>query len=115
MAFGENMIAARKKRGLSQEQLGEIVQIDKRIISRYETNKTIPSIEVARKIAEALRMSLDHLMGLSYSLFIDDPEMRKLLRDYDAMEEKDKLIVKKLLRAFRLYSQLENTQNSLAV
>ena len=49
MNFGEKLIEARKAKNLSQEDLGKLVSIDKRIISRYETNKTAPSIEVAKK------------------------------------------------------------------
>lgn len=114
MTFGERLIDARKKRKLSQEQLGELVNIDKRIISRYETDKTLPSIDVARKLAQALQVSLDFLTELDYSLFIDDPEMTKLLQGYGELSDEDKSTVKRLIRAFSVYSRIEHTQGQLA-
>jgi len=114
MIFGERLTEARKKKGFSQEHLGELIGVDKRIISRYETGKTEPSIEVARKLADALNVSLDHLTGLNHSLFIDDSEMTKLLKDYNSMPEDEKNTVKKLIKAFRFYNKVENAQTQLA-
>jgi transcriptional regulator with XRE-family HTH domain len=68
-AFGMKCARARK-----------MIDIDKRIISRYETDKTIPSIDVAKKIANALEFSLDYLTELDYSLYINDQEMTELLK-----------------------------------
>jgi len=114
MIFGERLTEARKKKGFSQERLGELIGVDKRIISRYETGKTEPSIEVARKLADALGVSLDHLTGLNNSLFIDDAEMTKLLKDYNSMPEDEKNTVKKLIKAFRFYNKVENAQTQMA-
>ncbi len=114
MTFGEQLIDIRKKKGLSQSDLGKLVGIDKRIISRYETNKTAPSIDVAKKLADALDISLDYLTGSNKSLFIDDPEMTNILRDYDTLNEDDKNTIKKVLKAFRFYSKIEETQQQLA-
>ena len=114
MTFGDRIITARKKRGFSQEKLGEVIGVDKRIISRYETGKTMPSIEVARKIAVALQVSLDHLTDLDYSLFIDDPEMTRLLKDYDNLPADHKTTIKKVLKAFRVYDQIEAAQSQLS-
>jgi ribosome-binding protein aMBF1 (putative translation factor) len=38
MTFGQKLIEARKNKGLSQEQLGKMIDVDKWIISRYEQN-----------------------------------------------------------------------------
>ena len=114
MTFGQKLIEARKTKGLSQEQLGKIINIDKRIISRYETDKTTPSIDVAKKIAGALEVSLDYLTELDYSLFIHDQEMTKLLRGYDNLKDEDKSTIKKIIRAFSFYSKIQDTQGDLA-
>lgn len=114
MTFGDKLIEARKNRELSQKKLGELVDIDKRIISRYETNKTLPSIDVAKKLADALHVSLDYLTGLDYSLFIDDQEMTKLLKGYDNLKDEDKSTIKKIIKAFSFYSRVQETQSGLA-
>ncbi len=110
VSFGEALSEARKKRGISQEELGIAVGIDKRIISRYENDKTVPSVDVAKKMADALETSLDKLTGLKHSLFIEDKEMTKLLKDYGKLNESDKSIIKRFLKAFSFYSKLEESQ-----
>ncbi len=115
MTFGKKLIEARKNKGLSQEQLGKMIDIDKRIISRYETDKTIPSIDVAKRIANALEVSLDYLTGLDYSLFIHDKEMTGLLKGYDNLKDEDKSTIKKIIRAFSFYSKVQETQKGMAV
>jgi transcriptional regulator with XRE-family HTH domain len=114
MTFGQKLIEARKNKSLSQEQLGKMIDIDKRIISRYETDKTIPSIDVAKKIASALEVSLDFLTELDYSLFIHDPELTKLLKGYDNLKEDDKNTIKKIIKAFSFYSKIQETQIGMA-
>ncbi|NJM14260.1 MAG: helix-turn-helix transcriptional regulator [Bacteroidales bacterium] len=115
MTFGERLTEARKNKGVSQEQLGKMTNIDKRIISRYETDKTVPSIDVARKIADALHVSLDFLTGLDYSLFIQDEEMTKLLKGYNNLKDEDKSTIKKIIKAFSFYSRVQDTQAGMAV
>jgi transcriptional regulator with XRE-family HTH domain len=115
MNFGEKLIEARKTKNLSQEDLGKLVGIDKRIISRYETNKTAPSIEVAKKIAEALNVSLDFLTELNNSLFINDTEMTRLLSDYDKLDNEEKTTITKIIRAFKFYSKIESTQQEMSI
>ena len=115
MTFGQRLVNARKDKGLSQEQLGKQVDIDKRIISRYETDKTVPSIDVARKIASALEVSLDYLTELNYSLYIQDQEMAKLLKSYDQLQDEERSTIKKIIKAFSFYSRIQETQKGLAI
>lgn len=114
MTFGEKLTEIRKDRGLSQQELGKLTNIDKRIISRYETDKTIPSIDAAKKLADALRVSLDYLTELDYSLFIHDQEMTRLLKGYDNLKDEEKNTIKKLIKAFSFYSKVQDTQIGLA-
>jgi len=109
--FATRLSEIRERRGLSQEELGERAGgIDKRVISRYETGKTTPSIESACALADALEVSLDHLTGLNYSLFVDDAELRQLLQGYDELGADDRATIKKILKAFSVYSSIEDAQ-----
>lgn len=114
MTFGEKLTETRKAKKLSQEELGKMINVDKRIISRYENNKTAPSIDVAKKIADTLGVSLDYLVGLNNSLFIDDIEMTRLLKDYDKLSDEEKYTIKKIIKALKVYSKIEDTQQQLA-
>ena len=61
--FASRLLALRKQQGWSQPELAKKVGTSGAIIGRYERGKIIPSIGVARKLAEALAVTLDYLVG----------------------------------------------------
>ncbi len=61
--FASRLLALRKQQGWSQPELAKKVGTSGAIIGRYERGETIPSIGVARKLAEALAVTLDYLVG----------------------------------------------------
>lgn len=63
MDLGENIMLTRKKKGLSQAELGKLIGTSGDVIGRYERGDIKPSIEVVTKIADALEVSLDFLAG----------------------------------------------------
>jgi|LFRM01.2.fsa_nt_gb transcriptional regulator with XRE-family HTH domain len=44
----------RKKRGLTQQQLAELVGVDRTLISKIESGAATPSVATAKKIAAVL-------------------------------------------------------------
>lgn len=65
---GERLRDLRKALELSQEALAEILNTHQRQIWRWENGKNDPSGEEVAKLATALNVSTDYLLGLS-----DDP------------------------------------------
>lgn len=63
MTLGQQMTALRKKKGLSQADMGKAIGTSGDIIGRYERDEVKPSIEVAVRIADTLEVSLDYLVG----------------------------------------------------
>ena len=63
MTIGEHILILRKKQKLSQAALGKKVNTSGDIIGRYERNIITPSIDVIIKIADALNVSIDFLVG----------------------------------------------------
>ncbi len=63
MTFGERLILVRKRKGLSQADVGKRINIKGDAYGRYERNEVKPTIEMAVKIALALEVSLDYLTG----------------------------------------------------
>jgi ribosome-binding protein aMBF1 (putative translation factor) len=92
MDFGNRMMQARKGKGLSREELGQVIGTSGAIIGRYERNDMKPSIEIAAKIALALDVSLDYLVG-NASLEIKDKSMIERLESIAKMPgtKKDEL------------------------
>jgi transcriptional regulator with XRE-family HTH domain len=61
--FGDRLSELRKKKKLSQENLAKKIGVHAPVIGRYERSEVKPSIEMAAKIAEALNISIDYLVG----------------------------------------------------
>jgi len=61
-------------------------------IGRYEREEINPSIDVAAKIADALNVTVDYLIGQSDHMVMDKNLMRRM-EDIEALpnEEKDKV------------------------
>jgi transcriptional regulator with XRE-family HTH domain len=62
MATRSKLIAARRAKGLTQEQLAERVDIGQSAISRFETGVLEPSGTQARRLMKALGCSLDDVL-----------------------------------------------------
>jgi len=107
--FGDKIIEIRKSRGMTQQELGKAIGVDKRVISKYEKNQTVPSVSVANEIAKALDISLDYLIGSDKALFIDDKEIIGLLKNYNNLKDDIKVTVKNMLKALNIYSQVKET------
>jgi transcriptional regulator with XRE-family HTH domain len=98
MTFGEHITTLRKRKGLSQGELGKAVGTSGDIIGKYERNEVKPSIEVAAKIADALEVSLDYLVGKT-SVEVDSKTLKRL-QDIQKLNEQDKSTVLEMVDAF---------------
>ncbi len=62
---GERLRMIREQRGLNQQQLAAIVQSGPNQIGRYESGEADPSPGHLRRLAQALNVTTDYLLGLS--------------------------------------------------
>ena len=62
MELGKNIAAYRKKRGLTQEQLGKLLNVSGQAVSKWE-NGGSPDAEMLPLIADALGVTIDRLFG----------------------------------------------------
>lgn len=65
MNFAENLRTVRKEKGLSQEDLAELLQVSRQAVSKWEQGIGYPEMEKMLLLAQALCVSLDDLMGLA--------------------------------------------------
>jgi transcriptional regulator with XRE-family HTH domain len=98
MTFGENIAAARKKKGLSQEELAKRAGTIAVTIGRYERGEIKPSIDIAAKIAEILDVSLDYLVGSAD--VVTEKSLVKKINEIQKLPEEDKNCVFKMIDAF---------------
>lgn len=64
MTMGERIKAARKRAGLTQEQLAKKCEIATITIGQYERNKREPNIDTLFNLSEKLGVSVSYLLGV---------------------------------------------------
>lgn len=62
MKLGDNIFKLRKKQGLSQEKLGEEVNVTRQTISNWELGETSPNPDQLKLLSKALKVSIDELL-----------------------------------------------------
>ena len=62
MNLGDKILQLRKKNGLSQEQLGEKVDVTRQTISNWELGETTPNPEQLKKMSKAFNVSIDEIL-----------------------------------------------------
>jgi transcriptional regulator with XRE-family HTH domain len=60
-SFGKRLATIRKKKGITQEKLADLIEVHRTYIGFIEQGKRNPSISNVYKIAKALKVSLKEL------------------------------------------------------
>lgn len=85
----------RKRKGLSQETLAELIGIDSKLLSRLERGAHYPSIETLEKMSIALNVELKDFFDFDGRPSVE--EMRSMV--IDAAQEADYLMLEKMAAA----------------
>ena len=80
--LGKKIKTARKQKGLSQEQLAELVGYKVGTISKYEQGYRIPDIAMLRKIASVLECNLAELAGTTDEVIRETIRLDEAVRHY---------------------------------
>jgi transcriptional regulator with XRE-family HTH domain len=97
--FRENLVTLRKERKLTQLQLAELLEVQPRLISRWETGETRPQFDHVVQLAEVLQVSLDQLikgteMAAGDSRFdIRNKRLEELCRRVDGLSREDQDVI----------------------
>ena len=75
MTLGEKIREARRKCGLSQEQLAEKLSVSRSAIAKWETDKGLPDVGNLKILARLLNVSVDHLLDETQT--VDEPVIRE--------------------------------------
>ena len=89
MTFGQKLAFCRKEQRLSQAEIGKRSGVNGDIVGKYERDEMKPSIDTAKKPADALEVSLDYLVGDAELKILDKKTMQRL-EDIERLPEEDK-------------------------
>lgn len=111
MSFGDNLKKIRADKDISQGELAKMIDVHATHISRYERNLTSPTIDVAKKIADALEVSTDSLIYGSDEQIVNnklnDAELLQLFNKVQQLSDEDISSVKAMLKAFVFQKDLQ--------
>jgi transcriptional regulator with XRE-family HTH domain len=65
MNIGENISNLRKEKNLTQEELAKLINVSSKTISSYETNRSIPNIEILILLSKVLDTDINKILGLN--------------------------------------------------
>ena len=86
MSLGNSLFNARKKAGLSQEEVAEKLGVSRQTISKWELDETLPDIQQSKKLSKLYHLTLDELIDF-------DVELKEIEQAIDSIsEEKQKKI-----------------------
>ena len=64
MKIGQFIYTARKRKGISQEELSSLLDVSRQSISLWETDQTIPTLDKLQAMCKILDVSMDELTGV---------------------------------------------------
>lgn len=87
--FSKRLKEVRELRGFNQMELAKKTGLQSTAISHFETGSRAPSFDNLRRLADALNVATDYLIGRSDQLKLAGPEMDNLFRGLEKLSEAD--------------------------
>lgn len=110
MEIGQKIRKARLERGLTQQELGDIVGVQKSAIAKYESGRVVNiKRSTLQKIAKALNIRPSDLVFTEspkdtadlHVRIITDFELMDALKDYYLLSEEKRRMVRELIRSLK--------------
>ena len=110
MEIGQKIKKARIERGLTQQELGNIIGVQKSAIAKYESGRVVNiKRSTLQKIAKALNIRPSELIFSEspkdaadlHVKIITDFELMKAIKDYYVLSEENKRMVRDLIKSLK--------------
>ncbi|MDN0069026.1 helix-turn-helix domain-containing protein [Collinsella ihumii] len=85
MVLGNSLFHARKKAGLTQEEVAERLGVSRQMIGKWEADETLPDIRQSKRLATLYGVTLDEL--IEFDLDVSQVE-EAIERSNEELEEK---------------------------
>jgi len=90
ISFGKKISMLRKDKNMNQGDLAAKLNTSISVISRYERDEMLPSIDVAKKLAGLLDTTVGYLLGESEDTqFFKNPLILERLKDIQKFSDKE--------------------------
>lgn len=99
--FGKRLKELRKKSNMTQQELGDIINVTKVSVCCYEKGTRIPSLETLIDLSNIFKVDLDYLIGNDTYVIGESEEKYEIKMANEEIE-----LVKELRKHINLYSKL---------
>ena len=106
-AFGLAIKEARKKQGLTREQVGAMIEIDPRYLTNIENKGQHPSLQVLYDLVSLLNVSVDEFF-LSADSLAKSSRRRQLESKIDNFTDADLVIMESVADGIVKYKEMED-------
>ncbi|MCO6498198.1 MAG: helix-turn-helix transcriptional regulator [Chitinophagaceae bacterium] len=110
--FADRLKDLRKRKGISQSELAELIEVHFTQVSRYERGETKPNAEAMTKLAKALDTTVDFLMNGTADDVAKDAGLEKELisrfKEVQSLETDDKKTVLSLMDAYIAKTKIQS-------
>lgn len=96
--FSTRLRFARQLRGFSQASLGKVSDLKPSAISHFETGLRSPSFENLKRLADALNISSDYLIGRTEEPALSSDLAERILRHAEKLSKDDLDMVEKMIQ-----------------
>ncbi len=97
--LGSRIKELRKNRGLSQEKLAEMVNIDPKHLSRIEVGRSFPSMDTLTEISKALKLELKDFFEFSHHGKSANEITKSICNLLEEASEEKRRLILKIVRA----------------
>ncbi|MEQ1969171.1 helix-turn-helix transcriptional regulator [Xenorhabdus nematophila] len=96
--FGKRLATLRKARQLTQLELANLLDIQPRMVGRWEQGQVKPQFDYIIKLAQLLEVSIDHLLlgeeGTTAPVFdIKNKRLKELCKQVDELKAEDQDVI----------------------
>jgi transcriptional regulator with XRE-family HTH domain len=98
VTLGERVTLARKRLGLNQSELARRAGLAVAAVWQFEHGDRTPSVRSLSKLAEALTVSTDWLLGRSDGETPVDPRLAQIMRGWERLSQRDRDAIVQLYR-----------------
>ncbi len=106
-ALGLAIKEARKKQGLTREQVGAMIEIDPRYLTNIENKGQHPSLQVLYDLVSLLNVSVDEFF-LSSDNLVKSSRRRQLESKIDNFTDADLVIMESVADGIVKYKEMED-------
>ena len=112
--FGERLFRITRSKKMTLKELGEKIDISKRMVTYYETNEMGPPLDILKRMADALGVTVAYLVDESPLKIVEidgtSPALKRDIEDFKSLPRKDQRTLSNTIAGLKAKNQLQQKE-----